>query len=151
VLNNQSTPLIAGGVFYCKSCRLIYLLQEAISKTGFWFTATLIHAIATTDRRGNKAEGAFTCSVFTCLLSVGFSAGFDGGNDAIHGNRRYLKNRIWVQGQGEIEWQPADILKYFEELDRGPNAEMGIKDIFEMPSNNYLCVSGGLARRPAAG
>ena len=44
--------------------------------------------------------------------------------------RSHLKNRILVQGQGETEFQPADILKYFEELERGLNTEIGTKDFF---------------------
>ena len=47
----------------------------------------------------------------------------------------HLKNRILVQVQGGTEFQPADILKYFEELNRGPNTEIGTKDIFEMASS----------------
>ena len=49
--------------------------------------------------------------------------------------RSHLKNRILVQDQGGAEFQPADILKYFEELKLGPNAEVGTKDIFEIASN----------------
>jgi hypothetical protein len=48
--------------------------------------------------------------------------------------RSYLKNRILVQGQGGAEFHPADILKYFEELKREPNAGIGPKDIFEIAS-----------------
>ena len=44
----------------------------------------------------------------------------------------YLKNRILVQAQGEIAFQSAGILLYFEELKRELNAEIGPKDIFEM-------------------
>jgi hypothetical protein len=44
------------------------------------------------------------------------------------------KNRILVQGRGGAEVQPADILKYSEELKRGPNIEIGAKDIFETAS-----------------
>jgi hypothetical protein len=40
-----------------------------------------------------------------------------------------------VQVQGGTEFQPADILKYFEELKRGSNTEIGTKDIFEMASS----------------
>jgi hypothetical protein len=50
--------------------------------------------------------------------------------------RSHLKNRILVQGQGGAEFQPAGILKYVEDLKRGPNAEIGPKDIFEIASNN---------------
>ena len=48
--------------------------------------------------------------------------------------RSYLKNRILVQGQGGAEVQPAGILKYSEELKRGPNTEIGAKGIFEIAS-----------------
>jgi hypothetical protein len=34
------------------------------------------------------------------------------------------------------EVQPAGILKYSEELKRGPNTEIGTKDIFEIASNS---------------
>ena len=53
--------------------------------------------------------------------------------------RSHLKNRILVQDQGGAEFQPADILQYFEELKRGPNAEVGPKDIFEIASYNFRC------------
>ena len=49
--------------------------------------------------------------------------------------RSHLINRILVQDQGWVEVQPAGILKYSEELKRGPNTEIGPKDIFEMASN----------------
>jgi hypothetical protein len=49
--------------------------------------------------------------------------------------RSHLKNRILVQGQGVAEVQPAGILKYSEELMRGPNKEIGPKDFFEIASN----------------
>jgi hypothetical protein len=39
-----------------------------------------------------------------------------------------------VQVQGGSEFQPADILKYFEELEFGPNTEIGTKGLFEMAS-----------------
>jgi len=48
--------------------------------------------------------------------------------------RSHLKNRILVQVQGGTEFQPADILKYFEELKLGHNTEIGEKDLFEMAS-----------------
>ena len=41
-----------------------------------------------------------------------------------------------VQDQGGTEFQPAGILKYVEDLKRGPNAEVGPKDFFEIVSNN---------------
>jgi hypothetical protein len=50
-------------------------------------------------------------------------------------SRSYLKNRILAQGQGGTEFQSADILKYFEELKRSPNTEIGTKDFFEMAFN----------------
>jgi hypothetical protein len=49
--------------------------------------------------------------------------------------RSHLKIRILVQGQGGAEVQPAGILKYSEELKRGPNTEIGPKDFFEIASN----------------
>jgi hypothetical protein len=59
---------------------------------------------------------------------------------SIHGDisvyRSPLKNRILVQDQGGAEIQPAGILKYSEELKRGPNTEIGPKDFFEIASNN---------------
>jgi len=48
----------------------------------------------------------------------------------------YLKNRIFVQGQGGAEFQPAGILKYVEELKRGSNTDIGPKDFFEIASSN---------------
>jgi rSAM/selenodomain-associated transferase 2/rSAM/selenodomain-associated transferase 1 len=49
--------------------------------------------------------------------------------------RSHLKNRVLAQGQGRTEFQPAGILKYVEELKRGPNTEIGKKDFFEIASN----------------
>jgi len=49
--------------------------------------------------------------------------------------KSHLKNRILVQVQGGTESQPADILKYFEELKLDPNTEIGTKGLFEMASN----------------
>ena len=49
--------------------------------------------------------------------------------------RSYLKIRILAQGQGGSEIQPVGILKYVEDLKRGANAEIGLKNFFEMPSN----------------
>ena len=46
--------------------------------------------------------------------------------------RSHLKNRILVQGQGGADVHPAGILKYSEELKRGPNTEIGPKDFFEI-------------------
>ena len=48
--------------------------------------------------------------------------------------RSHLKNRILVQGQGGAEVQTAGILKYSEDLKRGPTTEIGPKDIFEIAS-----------------
>jgi len=50
--------------------------------------------------------------------------------------RSHRKNRILVQDQGGAEVLPAGILKYSEELKRGPNTEIGPKDFFEIASNN---------------
>ena len=51
-------------------------------------------------------------------------------------SRSHLKKRVWAQDQGGTKFQPADILKYFEELKRGPNVEIGFKNFFEIASNN---------------
>jgi drug/metabolite transporter (DMT)-like permease len=51
--------------------------------------------------------------------------------------RSHLKKRILVQDQGGAEPQPAGILKYVEDLRRGPNAEVGPKDFFEIASNTF--------------
>ena len=54
-------------------------------------------------------------------------------------NRMYrsrLKNRISVQDQGGAKVQPAGILKYSEELKRGPNTEIGPIDFFEIASSD---------------
>jgi hypothetical protein len=48
--------------------------------------------------------------------------------------RSHLKKRILVQDQGGAELQPAGILKYVEDLKRGPNTEVGPKDFFEIAS-----------------
>ena len=48
--------------------------------------------------------------------------------------RSHLKKKILVQGQGGTKFQPAGILKYVEDLKRGPNAEIGPKDFFEIAS-----------------
>ena len=48
--------------------------------------------------------------------------------------RSHLKNRILIQVQDGTDFQPADILKYFEELEFGPNTEIGTKGLFEMVS-----------------
>ena len=53
-------------------------------------------------------------------------------------SRSHLKNWILSQDQGWTEFQPADIQKYFEELKRGPNTEIGTKDFFEMASNRII-------------
>ena len=51
-----------------------------------------------------------------------------------HNNRSYLKIRVLAQGQGRSECQPAGILKSVEDLKRGANTEIGLKNIFEMTS-----------------
>jgi competence protein ComEC len=48
--------------------------------------------------------------------------------------RSHLKNRILVQSQGGLKFQPAGILKYFEDLKRELNTRFGAKDIFEIAS-----------------
>ena len=70
--------------------------------------------------------------------------------------RRHLKKRIWAQGQGGTKFprkaglpirsnssrgsQSTDILKYFEDLKRGTNAEIGFKDFFEIASIRIFMV-----------
>jgi len=49
-----------------------------------------------------------------------------------------------VQVQGGTEFQSADILKYFDELKRGPNTEIGTKDFFEMVSTINIKTGAGL-------
>jgi len=56
--------------------------------------------------------------------------------DANFYTRSHLKNRILVQGQDGAEVQPAGILKYSEELKRGPNTEIEPKDFFEIASKS---------------
>jgi hypothetical protein len=58
--------------------------------------------------------------------------------DTLNVIRRYLKNRILAQGQGETMFQPTVILKYFEELKPGSNAEIGPIDIFETASRKRM-------------
>ena len=57
---------------------------------------------------------------------------------AINYTGSHLKSALggWVQGQGGAEFQPADILKYFNCLKQGLNAGVGPKNIFEIVSNN---------------
>ena len=45
-----------------------------------------------------------------------------------------FSRRILAGQERGTEFQPADILKYFEELKLGPNTEIGTKDFFEMAS-----------------
>ena len=47
----------------------------------------------------------------------------------------HLKIRTLVQGQGGFEFRPAGMLEYIEDLKRGPNAEIGPEDLFEIASN----------------
>jgi DNA helicase-2/ATP-dependent DNA helicase PcrA len=49
--------------------------------------------------------------------------------------RSHLKNRILVQDRGGAEFRTAGILEYVEDLKRGANKDIGIKDIFEMASS----------------
>ena len=51
--------------------------------------------------------------------------------------RSHLKKRILVQDQGGAELQPAGILKYVEDLKRGPNTEGGPKDFFKIASRLF--------------
>jgi len=43
----------------------------------------------------------------------------------------HLKIKILGQDQGGVEFQYADILQYFEDLELGSNADVGPKDYFE--------------------
>ena len=52
--------------------------------------------------------------------------------DGMNVIRTYLEKRILVQDQGGAEFQPADILQYFEELEEGSNAEIALKNFFEI-------------------
>jgi len=52
--------------------------------------------------------------------------------------RSYLKKWILVQNQGGREVQPGGILEYFEDLNRAPNAECGLKDFFDMVSSDSI-------------
>ena len=54
--------------------------------------------------------------------------------------RSHLKNRILVQDRGGAEFQTGGILLYVEDLKRGINKDIGLKDIFEMGSKNNLHV-----------
>jgi hypothetical protein len=49
----------------------------------------------------------------------------------------YFKIRIFVRDQGEAEAQPTGILTYVEDLRRGLNADIGLKDFFEIASSPY--------------
>ena len=49
--------------------------------------------------------------------------------------RSHLKNKILVQSQGGLKFQPAGILQYSEELEQGTNTEIGTKNFFEIASN----------------
>jgi len=53
-------------------------------------------------------------------------------------SRSYLKKRILVQNQGGREIKPGGILAYFEDLNRAPNAEFGLKDFFEIAYSSAL-------------
>jgi len=45
---------------------------------------------------------------------------------------------IGAHGQSGAELQPAGILKYVEDLKRGPNTEVGPKDFFEIASSTMI-------------
>jgi DNA helicase-2/ATP-dependent DNA helicase PcrA len=49
--------------------------------------------------------------------------------------RSPLKNRILVQDRGGAEFRTSGILEYVEDLKRGANKDIGIKDIFETASS----------------
>ena len=51
---------------------------------------------------------------------------------------KFSRRRSAGQERG-TEFQPADILKYFEELEFGPNIGIGTKDLFEMASLLWKC------------
>ncbi len=51
--------------------------------------------------------------------------------------RSHLKKRILVQDQGGREYQTGGIRRYFEDLIRTPNAEIGPKDFFEIASISF--------------
>ena len=51
--------------------------------------------------------------------------------------RIHLKTRVLVQVQDGPEFQPADILKYFEALKHGSNTEIGQNPYVEIGSNIY--------------
>jgi len=53
---------------------------------------------------------------------------------SLKSSRSHLKNRILVQDRGGAEFQTAGNLWVVEDLKRGPNKDMGPKDIFEMAS-----------------
>jgi hypothetical protein len=48
-----------------------------------------------------------------------------------------------AQYQGGNAFQSAGILKYVEDLEQGPNAEIELKDFFEMASNQYRAFAAG--------
>jgi hypothetical protein len=54
--------------------------------------------------------------------------------------RNLCKTPLLVQGQGGADVQPAGILKYSEELKRGPNTEIGPKDFFEIAYSELATV-----------
>jgi len=43
-----------------------------------------------------------------------------------------------AQGQGGCDIRTGGILQYFEDLNFAPNAEIGLKDFFEIASNRFL-------------
>jgi len=47
-------------------------------------------------------------------------------------DRTYLKIRIFVPCQGGADFQPAGNLLVVEDLKESANAEMGLKDFFEI-------------------
>jgi hypothetical protein len=66
--------------------------------------------------------------------------------------RSHLKKKILVQDQGGVEFQPAGILKYVEDLKRRPNAEIGPKDFFEIAlSSNINAYERGVKQLTGCG
>ena len=73
-----------------------------------------------------------TCSTGGDSVQTGLR--LDGLENQTIQNRSYLKNKILVQDQGGLTFQPAGILLYFEELKRESNTEIGPKEIIEITS-----------------
>ena len=68
------------------------------------------------------------------MVSIGFRLDY-GASKVLLMDRSHLKKRILVKYRGGTKLQPTGILRYFEELKRGTNKEIGPKDFFEIASN----------------